>query len=169
MRRFHQVLLIISVLVASWMGIQAVHEFGHVLGAWITGGKVSKVVWHPLTISRTDLSDNPNPLFVVWAGPVVGVLMPLASWGLAVALRGPGTFVNRFFAGFCLITNGAYIAFSLWLFGAITMPIGLWIWHRQGEHFGLGPAKGQVSRGAAYRCLAASIILVVIALTFGGE
>ena len=189
MRRFHQVLLIVSVLAASWMGMQAVHEFGHVLGAWITGGKVSKVVWHPLTISRTDLSYNPRPLLVVWAGPVVGVLLPLASWGLAVAMRGPGAFVNRFFAGFCLIANGAYIAFgsfdgigdcstmlrhgspiwSLWLFGAVTMPIGLWLWHRQGEHFGLGAAKGQVSRGAAYRCLAASILLVVIALTLGGE
>ena len=112
MRRFHQALLIISVLVASWMGMQALHEFGHVLGAWITGGKVSKVVWHPLTISRTDLSYNPRPLLVVWAGPVVGVLLPLASWGLAVAIRGPGAFVNRFFAGFCLIANGAYIAFG---------------------------------------------------------
>ena len=189
MPRFHQVVLIVSVLAASWMGMQAVHELGHVLGAWATGGRVAKVVWHPLTISRTDLSFNPKPLVVVWAGPVVGVLLPLASWGLAVAIRGPGVFVNRFFAGFCLIANGAYIAFgsfdhigdcgtmlrhgspiwSLWLFEAITMPIGLWLWHRQGEHFGLGPAKGQVSRAAAYRCLAASILLVVISLTFGGE
>ncbi len=115
--------------------------------------------------------------------------MPLVSWGFAVWSRGPGAFVNRFFAGFCLIANGAYIAFgsfdgigdcgtmlrhgspiwSLWLFGAITMPIGLWLWHRQGEHFGLGAAKGQVSRGAAYRSLAASILLIVIAVAFGGE
>lgn len=163
MRRFHQVVLITSVLVASWMGMQAVHELGHVLGARITGGKVAKVVWHPLTISRTDLSYNPRPLGVVWAGPVVGVLLPLASWGLAVAIRGPGAFVNRFFAGFCLIANGAYIAFgsfegigdcgtmlrhgspiwSLWLFGAITISVGLWLWHGQGEHSASEPPKAK--------------------------
>ena len=189
MHRFHQVVLIASIFVASWMGMQAVHELGHVLGAWVTGGKVAKVVWHPLTISRTDLSYNPKPLLVVWAGPVVGVLLPLASWGLAAGRGWRGAFVNRFFAGFCMIANGAYIGFgsfdgigdcgtmlrngspiwSLWLFGAITMPVGLWLWHRQGEHFGLGAAKGQVSRGAAYRCLAASIFVIVISLSLGGE
>jgi hypothetical protein len=88
-----------------------------------------------------------------------------------------------------MVANGAYIAFgsfdgigdcgtmlrhgspmwSLWLFGAITIPIGLWLWHRQGEHFGLGAAKGKVDRNAAYRTLAAGILLVVISSTLGGE
>src|SRR5881394_1603306 len=90
--------------------MQAVHESGHLLGAWLTGGRVARVVLYPLTISRTDLAENPNPLPVVWAGPVFGILLPLALWGAAVALRMPGAFVLRFFAGFCLIANGAYIA-----------------------------------------------------------
>jgi hypothetical protein len=189
MNRLHQVILITSVIVASWLGMQAVHELGHVLGARVTGGRVAKVVWHPLTISRTDLAHNPHPLFVVWAGPVMGVLLPLASWGVAAAMAGPGAFVNRFFAGFCMVANGAYIAlgsfdgigdcgtmlrlgspiWSLWIFGAITIPIGLWLWHRQGEHFGLGAAKGKVDRKAAYRSLAACIFLVVISSALGGE
>jgi hypothetical protein len=67
-----------------------------------------------------------------------------------------------------MLRHGSPI-WSLWLFGAITMPTGLWLWHRQGEHFGLGAAKGQVRRAAAYRCLAASIVMVVISLIFGGE
>lgn len=81
MQRFHQVILIASTLLGSWLGMQAVHEFGHVVGAWLTGGQVDRVVLHPLTISRTDLARNPHPLLVVWAGPVFGCLLPLDAWG----------------------------------------------------------------------------------------
>src|SRR5262245_57967645 len=108
MRR-HQAVLIVSTLLGSWLGMQAVHELGHVAGAWVTGGRVERVVLHPLTISRTDLADNPRPLFVVWAGPVVGVVLPVLLWLLAGVARLPGAFVLRFFAGFCLLANGLYI------------------------------------------------------------
>src|SRR3954451_22380263 len=90
--------------------MQAVHEFGHVLGAWLTGGRVARVVLHPLTISRTDLAENPAPLAVVWAGAVLGVVLALAAWGLAAAFRLPGAYLLRFFAGFCLVANGGYLA-----------------------------------------------------------
>ena len=109
-KRLHQGSLIVSAILGSWLGMQMVHEFGHVLGAWVSGGQVARVVLHPLTISRTDLLDNPNPLMVVWAGPVVGVLLPLLGWLIAAWVRMPGAFVLRFFAGFCLIANGVYIA-----------------------------------------------------------
>src|SRR5947209_3664633 len=89
--------------------MQAVHESGHVLGAWFTGGRVSRVVLHPLAISRTDLSDNPHPLLVVWGGPVVGVSAPLLLWAGSAAVRLAGAFMLRFFAGFCLLANGLYI------------------------------------------------------------
>jgi len=189
MRRFHQAVLIGSTLLASWLGVQAVHEAGHVLGAWLTGGRVARVVLHPLTISRTDVAENPDPLTVVWAGPVVGVLAPLLVWSVAETLRLPGAFVLRFFAGFCLVANGAYIAvgsfdrigdcgvmlangsppWSLWLFGALTVPAGFWLWHRQGPHFGLGSARGRVRPGAAYGTLAAALGLLALALAVGGE
>jgi hypothetical protein len=188
-KRLHQGTLIVSVLLSSWLGMQAVHESGHVLGAYFTGGRVARVVLHPLTISRTDLSDNPRPLLVVWAGPVFGVLLPLALWGVAAGLRLPGAFVLRFFAGFCLIANGAYIAggsfdrigdcgemlrhgsalWHLWLFGAVAVPAGLWLWHRQGVHFGLGPAKGRVRAGVAYSSLALCLLLLTLAFLVGGE
>jgi hypothetical protein len=158
MKRLPQIILIVSTVLGSWLGMQAVHEFGHVLGAWATGGRVARVILHPLTISRTDLAVNPHPLVVAWAGPLVGVLAPLLLWGLAAALRLTGAFVLRFFAGFCLIANGVYVAvgsfrglgdagdmlrhgasaWQLWLFGLLTVPIGLWLWHRQGRFFGLG-------------------------------
>jgi hypothetical protein len=110
--RFHQFILILTTLPLSWLGMMVVHEFGHVVGAWWTGGTVSKVVLSPLTISRTTLSHNPAPLLVVWSGPVLGVLIPLSAWLIARQFKMPGAFLLRFFAGFCLIANGAYIAFG---------------------------------------------------------
>jgi hypothetical protein len=185
--RLHQCILIASTIVGSWLLMQAVHESGHALAGKLTGGRVTRVVLHPLTISRTDLDYNPHPLLVVWAGPIVGVLLPMAAWALAAWLRMPGAFVLRFLAGFCLIANGAYIGVGsfegigdsgemlrqgssmwlLWLFGAATMPAGLWLWHRQGMHFGLGTAAGRVSWGVAYATLAGCVVLVMLEFAVG--
>src|SRR5262245_50701026 len=167
--------------------MQAVHESGHVLGARLTGGRVARVVLHPLTISRTDLAHNPSPLVVVWAGPLLGVALPLLLWAAAAAARLPGAFVLRFFAGFCLLANGLYIGlgsfdrvgdcgemlrhgsepWQLWLFGAATAPAGLWLWHGQGPYFGLGPPGGRVRPGVAYGTLVACLALVVLGLVVG--
>jgi hypothetical protein len=188
-QRLHQGILIVSAVPGSWLGMQAVHESGHALGASLTGGRVAKVVLHPLTISRTDLAHNPRPLPVVWAGPVVGALLPLALWGVAAGVRLPGAFVLRFFAGFCLIANGAYVAggsfgrvgdcgemlrhgsavWQLWLFGAVTVPAGLWLWHRLGPHFGLGTARRRVSAGVACASLVVCLGLLALAFAVGGE
>jgi hypothetical protein len=185
----HQVLLIGATILGSWLGMQAIHELGHVVGAWLTGGRVATVVLNPLTISRTDLAENPQPLAVVWAGPIFGVLVPLVFWGAAAACRVPGAFVLRFFAGFCLLANGLYIGFGsfgqigdcgdmlrhgasvwhLWLFGLLTAPPGLWLLHRQGPHFGLGVAHGKVQHGVAYVCCAICLGLLVLGFAVGGE
>jgi hypothetical protein len=142
-----------------------------------------------VTISRTDLAENPRPLAVAWAGPAVGVLAPLAAWAAAARFRMPGRYVLRFFAGFCLVVNGAYIAggsfdrigdcgemlrhgspaWHLWLFGAVAVPAGLALWHRQGTHFGLGAAAGRVSGGVAYATLAAAATLLALGFAVGGE
>jgi hypothetical protein len=186
--RLPQFVLILSTTLASWLGMQAVHELGHVLGALLTGGAVERVVLHPLTISRTDLASNPRPLLVVWAGPLFGVTFPILLWLAARALRLRGAFVLRFFAGFCLIANGAYIGggsvdgvgdcgqmlrhgsplWHLWLFGLTSMAAGLGLWHKLGPHFGLGPARGHVDRTIAYSMLAVFLVLLVAGLVIGG-
>jgi hypothetical protein len=180
--RLRQSILIIVTLAASWLGMQAVHEAGHVLAAKLCGAEVRRVVLNPLTISRTDLGNNPHPLLVVWAGPVCGCVLPLLAWVIALACKWPGAFLLRFFAGFCLIANGAYIAFGsfdrvgdcgvmlqhgsaawhLWMFGAATIPAGLALWHRQGPYFGLGPARGQTH--PAYTCVALLLLCLLLAL-----
>lgn len=185
MNRLHQFVLIGSLLPLCWLGMMAVHELGHVAAGWTTGGTVTRVVLHPLAISRTDVAPNPKPLVVVWAGPLVGVIIPLLIWGVFLRLRVPGDYLARFFAGFCCIANGAYIGVGsfdgigdageiqshgspiwvLWLFGLLTLSIGLLSWHRQGPHFGFGLSNGRVDVWSAYATLA--ILLVVLMLTLG--
>jgi hypothetical protein len=183
-KRVHQLVLIASTVVGSWLGMQAIHESGHVIGAWLTGGHVQRVVLHPLTISRTDLTDNPHPLLVVWAGPLIGIVAPLLTCGIAAAVRFTGTYALRFFAGFCCVANGLYIgvgsfdkigdcgemlrhgsdAWQLWLFGLLAMPVGFWLWNRQGPHFGFGAAMGQVDRRVAYGSLVACVALIAVGI-----
>ena len=184
MKRFAQVLLIGTFLPLCWLAMMAVHELGHVLGALATGGTITAVVLHPLTISRTDVSINPRPLLVVWAGPLLGVLLPLGAAAILQACRFPWTYLLRFFAGFCLIANGAYIgvgsfgrigdagdmlrhgspAWWLWLFGAATFPLGLYLWNGLGPHFGLGSAAGKVDRRAAWASCALLVATLVVEL-----
>ena len=152
MERFHQLLFAVSLLALSWLAMMAVHELGHVVGALVTGGSVERVVLHPLTISRTDVSPNPRPEIVVWLGPVVGSVLPLLLFAIVPRRFNVLHNVARFFAGFCLIANGAYISFGcfnqigdcgemlrtgtpLWAmlcFGAVTIPLGFlpveWSW-----------------------------------------
>ena len=66
-QNLHQAILVVSTLLGSWLGMQAAHEAGHVLGALLTGGEIATVVLHPLAISYTELIDNPHLLVVVWA------------------------------------------------------------------------------------------------------
>jgi len=194
MKRLPQILLILTFLAFSWLAMQAVHELGHVLAAWVTGGEVARVVLVPWEISRTELapSGNPHPLAVVWAGPLMGVVAPLLFYlillGASVApCFGLGRasawlYLPRFFAGFCLIANGGYIGTAwlltdggdatamtrhgspVWLliaFGTLTAAAGLYLWHGQGTHFGLGDARGKVNGRAA--AVSAGLFVVIVA------
>lgn len=81
MNRLHQVMLIVSTIAGSWLGMQAVHELGH----------------------------------------------------------------------------------------ACTIPAGFLLWHRQGPHFGLGPAGGNATPSVAYASLVACATLLILDLLIGGE
>ena len=188
-KRLEQIVLIATFVGFSWLAMQAVHELGHVLGATATGGKVTTVVLHPCTISRTDVSPNPSPLLVSWAGPIVGVVLPMLAFLVARVGRAPGEFLFRFFAGFCLIANGAYIGvgsfegigdagdmlrhgsqpWQLILFGFVTVPLGLWLWNGLGPSFGLGPAKGVVNRSAVVVSIILCGVLVVVEAVIGSR
>lgn len=167
-------------ILASWLGMMVVHEAGHVIHAWLSGGTVSRVVLSPISLSRTDLSTNPSPLFVVWGGAVWGTLVPLVLW-LAVR-RHPLGFLARFFAGFCLLANGAYLAAGavmpvgdaeemlrlgcpravLLVAGVPLVIAGFACWNGLGRSFGLGTQKAP---GGAMAVAAVAAAGLVVAMT----
>ncbi len=182
--RLPQCLLIGSFLPLCWLLMMAAHEAGHAVAALTSGGTVTKVVLHPLAISRTDVDPNSHPLLVVWGGPIGGVAIPLAFW-LIVKLRvSRHEYLPRFWVGFCLIANGAYIGigsfdaigdaremlllktpiWSLWLFGVVTIPVGFVLWNGIGPSFGLGPSKGIVDQQAATCSVIAFVVVTVLLL-----
>jgi hypothetical protein len=113
-------------------------------------------------------------------------LFPVLFLMAARLFRSPGLYLFRFFAGFCLIANGLYLIVdsfgrggdggtlihngaSQWEligFGIITAPVGFWLWHGLGPHFGLGAAQGRVSRSATVVSICLLAITVVTELVF---
>lgn len=87
----------------------AVHELGHVLHAWVSGGKVVAVSIPLLGFSQTIVDPNPHERFVVWGGPVWGAIIPvfICTGYFACRRRVPDPL--KFFAGFCLVSNGMYL------------------------------------------------------------
>ena len=132
----------------------SVHELGHVLAAWSSGATVERVVIFP--ISRTDTVNVEYPLLVYSTGAVFGSVFSVLLWLIARGIRLNTAYLFRFFAGFCLIANGAYIGFdfsivgptdaglliehgaSRWilvLFGVLCVSGGLFLWHGQSRNF----------------------------------
>lgn len=182
-----RIIYCLSSVVLAWLLMQAVHESGHVLGARLTGGGVAKVVLHPLAISRTDVSPNPQPVIEVWAGPVCGAIAPVLAWRLSLPCsRGGLVGWLRFFAGFCLIANGCYLGYGviepigdaeelvrlgtpLWalgLFALLAVPSGLRLWHGLGPEFGLGPSGRPISWRTALVTVGVLLAVVVVEFTF---
>ncbi len=153
--RAHQILLIVATLSLSWMMMMAIHELGHVAHAWVSGGKVTCVVLHPLRISRTDVLPNPAPIFVAVGGVIWGSALPLGIW--VVFRKSNLSLLLQFFSGFCLTANGVYLlgdslaqggdvrelvrhGVPVWpvlLCGTALAVCGLVVWHRMGRLFGL--------------------------------
>jgi hypothetical protein len=184
MGRLPQITLIASTLGLAWSGMQAGHELGHVACAWAGGETVERVVLHPLVFSRTDVTHDRHPLLVIWGGPAVGTLLPLAAWGVSKLTLPDLAYLTRFFAGFCLIANGAYLGvgsiecvgdagdllrygaprWALIAYGLSSVPVGLYLWHGRGRHFGLGEARGRVDRRASVGtlCFFLAVLLVEV-------
>jgi hypothetical protein len=140
-------------LYASWLAMMAVHESGHVLAAWVGGGRVRGVILPFVGFSRTDVDPNPEPRLELWGGPLWGSVVPLAAW-LLLRKKLPRMLAIQlgFFTGLCLVANGAYLGIGwtmragdaaeliklhtpMWVLIATGAPmyvLGLFIWHTLG-------------------------------------
>lgn len=113
-----RLLLLLLCLYPAWLALLALHEAGHVLHAWLSGGVVERVHLPLIGFSHTQFASNPRPLFVAWGGVIWGAGLPLAGvLALWAALRParPSGAAGRLcraalaFAGLCMVVNGAYI------------------------------------------------------------
>lgn len=154
--------------------MMAVHELGHVMHAYASGGRVSRVLLPWFGFSQTFFRSNPHPHFVVWGGPIWGCVLPALIWAV-MPLR--WTAIRQwaqFWAGFCLIANGAYLGVGwakrvgdagdligygtpVWLmilFGAVALSAGFWLWHLLGkrEDDRRKEQKGSGFRSQTARC-----------------
>jgi hypothetical protein len=146
---------LIALVYPAWLAMMAVHESGHMLHGWLSGGRVSAVHFGLFEFSRTELSYDPHPEFVAWGGPIWGCLIPLACWAVSMSVSAPRTQrLLCLFCGFCLIVNGGYIGvgwtigagdagtllkhgaseWEMTLVGLAAMAGGLYLWHRLGKH-----------------------------------
>ena len=135
---------------ACWLGMLALHEFGHVLGAMVSRGRVVDVIIPLFGLSQTIVSPNPAERFVAWSGAHIGCAIPLLACGLSLVVSRRVPEALKFFTGFSLIANGAYFGLG-WLFkgndsadlvrlgtspialvafGIAMTALGLAIWHR---------------------------------------
>jgi len=142
--------------IAAWYATLAIHETGHCIATWLSGGSIDRVEIPLVGFSQTHYRDKPQPLFTTWAGPATGALFAFALFAIASNLHNRTRQIALFFAGFSLILNGTYLGLGGFLrigdcaellkhgasqwqlitFGAIATPLGLYSWHR------MGPVKG---------------------------
>lgn len=193
MDRCFQAILMISTAGLSWLLMMLAHEYGHIWHGRLSGARLEGIHLPLMGFSRTDFAANPHPLFVAWGGPVWGCLFPL---GILVCVRvlfyrkrnrsraGDVTVILAWFAGFCLIANGAYLLGGVFLtggaddggailqhggsrwqlaaFGIAALAAGLYLWNGLGPYFGLGASRGKVDRKAAVDVTVALIIAAFI-------
>jgi hypothetical protein len=118
---------------------------------------------------------------VAWGGAIWGTGIPLTLLALVRITARPFTYLAAFFAGFCCLTNGLYLAagsfggvgdagdllrhgaarWELWLFGVPVSILGLWLRNGLGPHFGFGPANGKIDSRVV---VGLGVALAIIAL-----
>ncbi|MEM8672024.1 MAG: hypothetical protein AAGG48_31195 [Planctomycetota bacterium] len=86
------------------------HECGHIAGGMACGATLTDVDLAPWRLPYSLHSPDPHPLVTLWAGPLLGIAVPLV---IAWIIRKRWAW---FIADFCLLANGVYLALA-WLSG----------------------------------------------------
>lgn len=181
----HWVFVFVTV-VASWLAMTALHEFGHGLNAWLSRGRVMHVELPPFGLGHTQVSPNPSPRFVAWGGALWGTFLGMSPL-LFVRRAELAKWLVRFFAGFCLIANGAYLGSGSFVgdlngaddahellrhgtpvwqpvtFGLAAVAAGFGLWHGPGPRVGFSRAASQ----AGWKTLSSLAALILALLAIG--
>lgn len=80
------------------------HEVGHVIGGTCCGGTLQSADLLPWHLPYSIFDPDPYPLVTLWAGPLLGIVVPVA---IAILIRRDWMW---FIANFCVLANGTYIA-----------------------------------------------------------
>ena len=107
---FVRTLRVALAIAAAWCVFTTTHELGHVPGGWLGGGRLTALELRPWRLPHSFHDPDPWPLLTLWAGPLLGVLLPAA---VAAGVQRP---LMTFVASFCLLANGTYLAAG-WLAG----------------------------------------------------
>ncbi|QEG41811.1 hypothetical protein UC8_38380 [Roseimaritima ulvae] len=86
------------------------HECGHLIGGLLGGATLTEVDLAPWRLPYSLHSPDPLPLVTLWAGPIVGVLIPVLVAAICRRLW------VWFIADFCMLANGVYLALA-WISG----------------------------------------------------
>jgi len=86
------------------------HECGHIIGGMTCGATLTDFDLAPWRMPYSLHSPDPHPLVTLWAGPLLGVSVPIA---IAALIRKRWAW---FIADFCILANGVYLALA-WLSG----------------------------------------------------
>jgi hypothetical protein len=128
-------------LAVSWCVMTFVHESGHVLCGWASGGTLQHADLAPWHLPHSSFDPDPHPLVTLWGGPILGAVVPLAV--ALVVRRGWMWFI----AYFCVLANGSYLAVA-WLTGESYLNTARLLQH--GAHPATVAAYCAVTIGAGY-------------------
>lgn len=131
--------VLLLLLAWSWIVMTVCHELGHVVGGCCCGARVTVLELRPWEMPYSLYSPDPNPQVTVWAGPLLGCLVPMFA---AIIINRPAVW---FVGWFCVLANATYLLigyvggdseldttkilnagtpeFAFWLFLAITGPV----------------------------------------------
>ncbi len=106
--------MFIGTILLSWCVMIETHEIGHIVGGWLCGASLRDWQLWPWQLPYSFFDPDPKPLITLWAGPVLGSIVPLA---IALVFRNEWIWL---IANFCLLANGLYLALA-WLAGGSSL------------------------------------------------
>jgi hypothetical protein len=107
------VLRLSVLLLVSWVVMCTTHEFGHILGGWLSGGTLQRAELRPWKLPFSIFNPDPRPLVTLWSGPIFGSVLPVI---VSLVLRRRW---SCFVTWFCVLANGAYLATAWYAGGAL--------------------------------------------------